>query len=193
MGSKTTSKFVSKIVRNPTLLKTCFLQPLTHIMKVFSVLKASNFDQTLIKKVMSKRIPPKCDHFKVPGASQRVHGAEKAPKRLPWEGVHELTFSTFFEFWAVLGPKCLQELSQEPPELPQASIFDAFWHHFWITLASFFYTFSASIFASNFGWPFSRLFVPFGFLLCIFYAKWIKNGSKMISIWLHNGSKTTPK
>ena len=76
---------------------------------------------------MSKRIPPKDHHFKVPGAFQRGHGAEKAPKRLPWGGgVREITFSTFFELWAVLGPKCLQELSQEPPEPPQASIFNAF-------------------------------------------------------------------
>ena len=38
-------------------------------------------------------------------------------------GVRELIFSSFFEIWAVLGPKCLQELPQEPPEPPQASIF----------------------------------------------------------------------
>ena len=59
------------------------------------------------------------------------------PKRLPegsQGGVREVTFSTFFELWAVLGPKCLQELSQEPPEPVQASIFHAFsqiWGIFW--------------------------------------------------------------
>ena len=41
-------------------------------------------------------------------------------------GVDELTFSSFFELWAVLGPKCLQELPQEPPEPPQASTFTNF-------------------------------------------------------------------
>ena len=37
----------------------------------------------------------------------------------PLGGVDELTFSSFFEVWAVLGPKCLQE----PPEPSQVSIF----------------------------------------------------------------------
>ena len=41
----------------------------------------------------------------------------------PLGGVDELTFSSFFQLWAVLGPKCLQDLPQEPPEPPQASIF----------------------------------------------------------------------
>ena len=42
-------------------------------------------------------------------------------------GVRECTFSCFFELWAILGPKCLQELHQEPPEPPQASLFTDFW------------------------------------------------------------------
>ena len=44
----------------------------------------------------------------------------------PWGATRELTFPTFFELWAVLGPKCLQELPQEPPEPPQASILTDF-------------------------------------------------------------------
>ena len=44
----------------------------------------------------------------------------------PWEGVHEVTFSRFVELWAVLGPKWLQYLPQEPPGLTQASIFTDF-------------------------------------------------------------------
>ena len=44
----------------------------------------------------------------------------------PWGGVDELTFSSFVQLWAVLGPKCLQDLPQEPPEPPQASIFTDF-------------------------------------------------------------------
>ena len=35
-------------------------------------------------------------------------------------------FSTFFELWAVLGPKWLPGLPQEPPEPPQASVFIVF-------------------------------------------------------------------
>ena len=35
----------------------------------------------------------------------------------------QVTFFIFFELWAVLGPKCPQELPQESPEPPQVSIF----------------------------------------------------------------------
>ena len=48
----------------------------------------------------------------------------------PWGGVHEVTFSKIFELWAVLGPKCFQERSQESPKPPQASIckdLETFW------------------------------------------------------------------
>ena len=38
-------------------------------------------------------------------------------------GVLEVTFLRFFELWALLAPKCLQVLPQEPPGPPQASIF----------------------------------------------------------------------
>ena len=62
----------------------------------------------------------------VPIASQREKGAEKASKRVPLRGPGEGQNRTFFELWAVLGPKCLQELSQEPPEPLQASVFHAF-------------------------------------------------------------------
>ena len=44
----------------------------------------------------------------------------------PWGGVHGLTFLSFFELWAGWGPKCLQELPQDSPEPPQASIFTSF-------------------------------------------------------------------
>ena len=37
-------------------------------------------------------------------------------------GVLQVTFSRFFELWAVLGPKWLPGLPQEPPGPPQASI-----------------------------------------------------------------------
>ena len=46
---------------------------------------------------------------------------------VPRGGVRECTFSCFFELWAILGPKCLQGLHQEPPEPPQASLFTDFW------------------------------------------------------------------
>ena len=55
---------------------------------------------------------------------------DTVPKRLPkgfaggvHEEVHQVTFSTLCELWAVLGTKCLQELSQESPEPSQASFF----------------------------------------------------------------------
>ena len=37
----------------------------------------------------------------------------------PCGGVHQVTFSRFFEPWAFLGPKCLQNPPQEPPGPPQ--------------------------------------------------------------------------
>ena len=83
LGSKTISKSVSKIVRNPTLLKTCFLQPLTHIMKFFSVLKASNFDQNLMKKVMSKRIPRRTTVLRFQGLPQEEKVSKRLPKGIP--------------------------------------------------------------------------------------------------------------
>ena len=46
-------------------------------------------------------------------------------------GVREVTFFRFFELWALLGPKCLQELPQEPPGPPQVSIFIDFGELFW--------------------------------------------------------------
>ena len=49
-----------------------------------------------------------------------------APNLPPGWGVEIRFFSTFFELWAVLGPKCLQDLPQESPEPPQASIFTDF-------------------------------------------------------------------
>ena len=70
--------------------------------------------------------PPKDHHFKVPRGTQRGKGAKKAPKRVPLGEPGEGQNRPFFELWAVLGPKCLQELSQEPPEPLQASIFHAF-------------------------------------------------------------------
>ena len=42
---------------------------------------------------------------------------------VPRGGVLEVTFLRFFELWALLAPKCLQVLPQEPPGPPQASIF----------------------------------------------------------------------
>ena len=44
------------------------------------------------------------------------------PTWLPEGGVLQVTFSRFFERWAVLGPKWLPGLPQEPPGPPQASI-----------------------------------------------------------------------
>ena len=69
---------------------------------------------------------PKDHHFKVPRGTQRGKGAKKASKRVPLGGPGEGQNRSFFELWAGLGPKCLQELSQEPPEPLQASIFHAF-------------------------------------------------------------------
>ena len=42
---------------------------------------------------------------------------------VPRGGVLEVIFLRFFELWALLAPKCLQVLPQEPPGPPQASIF----------------------------------------------------------------------
>ena len=54
-----------------------------------------------------------------------------APRPAPWGGgVDGLTFSSFFQLCAVFGPKCLQELPQEPPEPPQASMFTDCWELF---------------------------------------------------------------
>ena len=72
------SKMVPKMVQNPTWSKSGFLQPLTHIIKVFNVQKASNFNRNLLKKVMSKRALPKGSHFEVPGSLNE----EKVPKKL---------------------------------------------------------------------------------------------------------------
>ena len=44
------------------------------------------------------------------------------PTWLPGGGVLQVTFSRFFELWAVLGPKWLPGLPQEPPGPPRASI-----------------------------------------------------------------------
>ena len=56
------------------------------------------------------------------------------PKLGHWGGVLELTFWRFFQLWAILGPKCFQELPQEPPDLhfyrfliSFGSDFDDFW------------------------------------------------------------------
>ena len=70
--------------------------------------------------------PPTDHHFKVPRGTQRGKGAKKAPKRIPLGGPGEGQNRQFFELWAVLGSKCLQELSQEPTEPPQGAMFDAF-------------------------------------------------------------------
>ena len=50
-----------------------------------------------------------------------------APNLAPGGGVHQVTFSRCFQLWAVLGPKWLPGLPQEPPEPPQASIFTDVW------------------------------------------------------------------
>ena len=75
---------------------------------------------------MSKWNPPKTTILK----SQERPKEEKVSKRLPkgslWGGPGEGQNQLFFDLWAVLGSKCLQELSQEPPEPLQASIFHAF-------------------------------------------------------------------
>ena len=42
---------------------------------------------------------------------------------VPRGEVLEVTFLRFFELWALLAPKCLQVLPQEPPGPPQTSIF----------------------------------------------------------------------
>ena len=44
----------------------------------------------------------------------------------PWGVSNFLIFRAFFQLWALLGTKCLQELPQESPEPPQASIFVSF-------------------------------------------------------------------
>ena len=44
----------------------------------------------------------------------------------PWGVSKRRFFQAFFQLWALLGTKCLQELPQESPEPPQASIFDSF-------------------------------------------------------------------
>ena len=41
----------------------------------------------------------------------------------PQGGVRRSHFFRFFELWALLAPKCLQVLPQEPPGPPQTSIF----------------------------------------------------------------------
>ena len=44
----------------------------------------------------------------------------------PWGVIKKRFFPYVFQLWTLLGTKCLQELPQESPEPPQASIFVSF-------------------------------------------------------------------